>query len=164
MKLGQVICNYCRVQKKTCLPVPRKVVKEVRHLMKGALKLWDYVGDVSDEVHQVMVECLQAFKTAVHHWKSGDPVKLKVSPFKQWLMQILPEILRSSCLTASTVWKLADMPPVKWAPMDEAPTTNNGNDALGLLVADLWSDPVWPTKRLCSAYNLEDYEGDGMPE
>ena len=26
--------------------------------MKGALKLWDHVGDVSDKVHQVMVECL----------------------------------------------------------------------------------------------------------
>ena len=50
--------------------------------MKGALKLWDHIGDVSDEVHQVMVECLQAFKTAVHHWKSGDPAKLKVSLFK----------------------------------------------------------------------------------
>ena len=58
------------------------MVKEVRHLMKGALKLWDHVGDVSDKVHQVMVECLQAFKITVHHQKSGDPVKLKVSPFK----------------------------------------------------------------------------------
>ena len=62
--------------------MPRKVVKEAHHLMKGALKLWDHVGDVSDEVYQVMVECLQAFKTAVHHQKSGDPVKSKVSPFK----------------------------------------------------------------------------------
>ena len=50
--------------------------------MKGALKLQDHVGNVSDEVHQVIVECLQVFKTAVHHQKSGDPVKLKVSPFK----------------------------------------------------------------------------------
>ena len=58
------------------------MVKEACHLMKGALKLWDHVGDVLDEVHQVMVERLQAFKTAVHHRKSGDPVKLKVSPFK----------------------------------------------------------------------------------
>ena len=52
------------------------------HLMKGALKLQDHIGDVSDEVYQVMVECLQAFKTVVCHWKSGDPAKLKVSPFK----------------------------------------------------------------------------------
>ena len=58
------------------------MVKEVRHLMKGALKLWDHVDDVSDEVHQVMVECLQAFKTVVYHRKSGDLVKLKVLPFK----------------------------------------------------------------------------------
>ena len=50
--------------------------------MKGALKLWDHVSDVSDEVYQVMVEHLQAFKTVVHHRKSGDPAKLKVSPFK----------------------------------------------------------------------------------
>ena len=50
--------------------------------MKGALKLWDHVGDVSDEVHQAMVERLQAFKTAVRHRKSEDPAKLKVSPFK----------------------------------------------------------------------------------
>ena len=56
------------------------------------------------------------------------------------------------------------MPPVKKAPMDEAPTTNNGNDMLGLPVADLWSDPVWPTKCLHSAYNPEGYEDDGMPE
>ena len=58
------------------------MVKEVRHLMKSALKLWDHIGDVSDKVHQVMVEHLQAFKTAVHHQKSGDLVKLKVLPFK----------------------------------------------------------------------------------
>ena len=58
------------------------MIKEVRHLMKGALKLWDHVGNVLDEIHQVMVECLQAFRTAVHHRKSGDPAKLKVSPFK----------------------------------------------------------------------------------
>ncbi|KAI9747580.1 MAG: hypothetical protein M1815_004080 [Lichina confinis] len=89
------------------------MVKEVRHLMKGALKLQDHIGDVSDEVYQVMVKCLQVFKTAVHHWKSGDPAKSKVSPFKQWLMWILPEILQLSHLTASTVWKLADMPLVK---------------------------------------------------
>ena len=62
--------------------MPRKVIKEVRHLMKGALKLWDYIGNVSDKVHQVMVEHLQVFKTAVYHWKSGDLVKFKVSPFK----------------------------------------------------------------------------------
>ena len=62
--------------------MPRKVVKEVCHLMEGALKLWDHVGDVSDKVHQVMVECLQVFKTTVYHWKSGDPAKLKVSLFK----------------------------------------------------------------------------------
>ena len=62
--------------------MPRKMVKEVRCLMKGALKLQDHVGDVLDEVYQAMVEHLQAFKTAVHHRKSGDPVKLKVSPFK----------------------------------------------------------------------------------
>ena len=58
------------------------MVKEVCHLMKGALKLWDHIGDVSDKVHQVMVECLQVFKTAVCSWKSEDSVKLKVSPFK----------------------------------------------------------------------------------
>ena len=58
------------------------MVKEVCHLMKGALKLWDHIGDVSDEVHQAMVECLQVFKTAVCHRKSGDLVKSKVSPFK----------------------------------------------------------------------------------
>ena len=58
------------------------MVKEVCRLMKGALKLWDYIGDVSDKVHQVMVERLQAFKTVVHHRKSGNPAKLKVSPFK----------------------------------------------------------------------------------
>ena len=56
------------------------------------------------------------------------------------------------------------MPPVKWAPMDKAPTTNDGNDTLSLLVADPRSDPVQPTKRLHLAYNLEDYKGDGMPE
>ena len=56
------------------------------------------------------------------------------------------------------------MPPVKWAPVDEAPTTNDGNDALGLPVADPRSDPVWPTKHLRLVYNPEDYEGDGMPE
>ena len=50
--------------------------------MKGALKLWDHIGDVLDEVHQVMVERLQAFKITVCHWKSGDLAKLKVSPFK----------------------------------------------------------------------------------
>ena len=54
----------------------RKVIKEVRHLMKGALKLWDHIGNMLDEVHQAMVEHLQAFKTAVCHWKSGNPVKL----------------------------------------------------------------------------------------
>ena len=58
------------------------MVKEVCHLMKSALKLWDHVGNVLDEVYQVMVKHLQAFKTAVHHWKSGNPVKLKVLPFK----------------------------------------------------------------------------------
>ena len=58
------------------------MVKEVCQLMRDALKLWHHVGDVSDEVHQVMVECLQVFKTAVCHWKSGKPVKLKVSLFK----------------------------------------------------------------------------------
>ena len=41
---------------------------------------------------------------------------------------------------------------------------NNGNHALGLLVADPWSDPVQPTKHLHLAYNLEDYKSDGMPE
>ena len=56
------------------------------------------------------------------------------------------------------------MPPVKWAPVDEAPTTNNGNDTLSLPVADPRSDPVWPTKHLCLVYNPEDFEGDGMPE
>ena len=59
-----------------------KVVKEVCHLMKDAFKLQDHIGDMSDEVHKVMVEYLQAFKTAVCHWKSGNPVKLKISPFK----------------------------------------------------------------------------------
>ena len=56
------------------------------------------------------------------------------------------------------------MPPVKWASVDEAPTTNDRNDVLGLPVADLRSDPVWPTKCLHLAYNPEDYKGDGMPE
>ena len=56
------------------------------------------------------------------------------------------------------------MPPIKWAPVDEAPTTNNGNDMLGPLVADPWSDPVQPTKHLHPVYNPEDYEGDGMLE
>ena len=56
------------------------------------------------------------------------------------------------------------MPPVKWTPVDEALTTNNRNDMLGLLVADLWSDLVWPTKCLCLVYNLEEYKGDGMLE
>ena len=56
------------------------------------------------------------------------------------------------------------MPPIKWAPIDEAPTTNDGNDTLGLLVADPWLDSVWPTKHLHPVYNPEDYKGDGMPE
>ena len=50
--------------------------------MKSALKLWDHIGNVLDKVHKVMVECLQAFKTAVHYQKSGDLAKLKVLPFK----------------------------------------------------------------------------------
>ena len=50
--------------------------------MKSALKLWDHIGNVLDEVYEVMVKHLQAFKIAVHCWKSGDLVKLKVSPFK----------------------------------------------------------------------------------
>ena len=58
------------------------MVKEACHLMRGALKLWDHIGNVLDEVHQAMVEHLQVFKITVHHWKSGDPAKLKVSPFK----------------------------------------------------------------------------------
>ena len=58
------------------------MVKEVCHLMKGALKLWDHIGDVSDKVHQAMVEHLQVFKTTVRHRKFGESVKLKVSPFK----------------------------------------------------------------------------------
>ena len=62
--------------------MPCKVVKEVCHLMKDALKLQNHIGDVLDEVHQAMVKHLQAFKTAVYHQKSGEPVKLKVSPFK----------------------------------------------------------------------------------
>ena len=48
--------------------------------------------------------------------------------------------------------------------MDEAPTMNDGNDALGLPVADPRLNPVWPTKHLHLAYNPEDYKGDGMPE
>ena len=56
------------------------------------------------------------------------------------------------------------MPPIKWASVDEAPTTNDGNDMLSPPVADPRLDPVWPTKHLHLAYNLEDYEGDGMPE
>ena len=56
------------------------------------------------------------------------------------------------------------MPPIKWALMDEAPITNNGNDILSPPVADPWSDSVWPTKHFHLVYNLEDYEGDGMPE
>ena len=51
-------------------------------LMKDAFKLQDHIGDVLDEVHEVMVECLQVFKTAVHYWKFGDLANLKVSPFK----------------------------------------------------------------------------------
>ena len=58
------------------------MVKEVRRLMKGALKLQDHIGDVSDKVYQVMAEHLQVFKTTVHHRKSDDLAKLKVSPFK----------------------------------------------------------------------------------
>ena len=58
------------------------MVKEARHLMKGALKLWDHVGDVLDKVYQAMAKRLQAFKTTVRHRKSGDLAKLKVSPFK----------------------------------------------------------------------------------
>ena len=56
------------------------------------------------------------------------------------------------------------MPPIKWASMDEAPTTNNRNDALDLPVAGPWLDSVQPTKHLHLAYNPEDYKGDGMPE
>ena len=41
---------------------------------------------------------------------------------------------------------------------------NDGNDTLGLPVADPRSDPVWPTKCLRLAYNPEDYKGDGMLE
>ena len=48
--------------------------------------------------------------------------------------------------------------------MDEAPTTKDRNDTLGLPVADPWLDPVWPIKHLHLAYNPENYEGDGMPE
>ena len=58
------------------------MVKEVHHLMKDALKLWDHINDVLDEVYQVMVECLQVFKTTVCYWKSENLVKLKVSLFK----------------------------------------------------------------------------------
>ena len=54
----------------------------MHHLMRDALELWDHIGDVSDKVHQAMVECLQVFKIMVCHWKSGDPAKLKVLPFK----------------------------------------------------------------------------------
>ena len=50
--------------------------------MKSALELWDHIGNMLDEVYQVMVKCLQVFKTAVHHQKSGNLVKLKVLPFK----------------------------------------------------------------------------------
>ena len=50
--------------------------------MKGTLKLWDYVGNMPDKVHEAMVECLQAFRTVVHCQRSGDLVKSKVSPFK----------------------------------------------------------------------------------
>ena len=56
------------------------------------------------------------------------------------------------------------MPLIKWAPMDKAPTTNDGNNTLGLPVADSWLESVWPTKHLHLAYNLEDYKGDGMLE
>ena len=58
------------------------MVKKAHHLMKDTLKLWDYIGNVSDKVYQVMVKCLQMFKIAVHHQKSGNLVKLKFSPFK----------------------------------------------------------------------------------
>ena len=50
--------------------------------MKDALKLWDHISNVSDNVHQVMVEHLQAFKIVVHYWKFGNLVKLKILPFK----------------------------------------------------------------------------------
>ena len=55
------------------------------------------------------------------------------------------------------------MPPVKWAPIDKAPTTNDGNDTLSLLGVNLQLEPVQPTKHLHPMYNLEDYKGDGMP-
>ena len=58
------------------------MVKKMCHLMKDALKLWDHIGNMLDKIYKVMVECLQAFKITVHHWKSEDPVKLKISPFK----------------------------------------------------------------------------------
>ena len=48
--------------------------------------------------------------------------------------------------------------------MDKAPTMNNGNDMLSLPVVNPWSEPVWPTKYLHLAYNLEDYKSDGMLE
>ena len=48
--------------------------------------------------------------------------------------------------------------------MNEASTMNNGNDTLGLLVADPWSEPVWPTKHLHLVYNPENYKGDRMLE
>ena len=48
--------------------------------------------------------------------------------------------------------------------MDEVPTTNDGNDILGPSVADLWLDPVQPTKHLHPVYNSEDYKGDEMLE
>ena len=35
---------------------------------------------------------------------------------------------------------------------------------LGLSVADLWLELVWPIKCLHLAYNLDDYKGDGMLE
>ena len=57
-----------------------------------------------------------------------------------------------------------DMPPIKWAPTNKAPTTNNGNDMLSLPVADLWLEPVQPTKCFHLVYNLEDYKGDSIPE
>ena len=43
------------------------IVREVCHLMKNTLKLWDHVGNMPDEIHKAMVECLQVFKITVHY-------------------------------------------------------------------------------------------------
>ena len=56
------------------------------------------------------------------------------------------------------------MPPIKWAPVDKAPTMNDRNNMLSPPVANPQIGPVPPAKHLHPVYNPEDYEGDGMSE